>query len=114
MEFALGSAFGFVCFFVMRMLKKRIREKNTVRFREYRDLPLNIKLKDTIRHIVFEYNIKRVNNDFLLNIDFNGTPLMQIMHRSHFRSYASQSLIFLSELLYIFLSKIWILNKLNL
>jgi len=84
MEFALGSAFGFVCFFVMRMLKKRIREKNGVRFREYRDLPFNIKLKDTIRHIVFEYNIKRVNNDFLLNIDFNGTPLMQIMHRSHF------------------------------
>jgi len=84
MEFILGAIFGFVCFFFVRYLKKQIHEKKGVKSKEYKNMPFKEKLRDTIRHIVFEYNIKRKNNDFLLNIYFDGIQLMQIMHRSHF------------------------------
>lgn len=84
MEFVLGIVFGFISFFIMNLIRRKIYEKKGLKSREYKDLPFNVKLRDTIRHIVFEYNIKRINNDFLLNINFNDVQLMQIMHRSHF------------------------------
>ena len=81
---ATGLVLGWISLFVTRAITLRIKEKKGVRNKDYGNLPFTSKLKDSIRHIIFEYNVKRKNNDFLLDIILNDEIIMQIMHRAHF------------------------------
>lgn len=66
------------------ILYKNIKEKKGIKHGEYGKIPFTARLRNIIRHIIFEYDIKRKNNDFLYNINFGGRRVMQLMHRSHF------------------------------
>ena len=47
-------------------------------------MPFTVRLRGIIRHVIFEYNIKKKNEDFLYNISLDGEKIMQLMHRAHF------------------------------
>jgi hypothetical protein len=83
-NFIIGFLSGALTLFLLSFVFKRKRERRGKYEKEYQSRYFTTKLKDTIRHIVFEYSIKRSNNDFLLNIYFKGKRSMQIMHRAHF------------------------------
>lgn len=70
--------------YVFITLVKALRQKKGVKDKDYRGLPFTTKLRDSVRHIIFEYSVKRKNNDFLFNIMLRGEIVMQIMHRAHF------------------------------
>jgi len=70
--------------FLLSFVFKKHREKTGKDERAYQANFFTTKIRDTIRRIIFEYSIKRINNDFLLNIKFMGETKMQIMHRAHF------------------------------
>jgi hypothetical protein len=82
-----GILFSYVTFVVIKIFKA----KSGIRYDDYKKLPLLIRLKDTLRHIIYEYSIKRNNEDFLLNISHKGARVMQVMHRSHFPYLAKNS-----------------------
>ena len=84
MNFIIGFLAGAVTLFLLSVLFKKNRERRGKYQREYQSKYFTTKIKDTLRHLVFEYSIKRSNNDFLLNINFKGKRSMQIMHRAHF------------------------------
>lgn len=65
-------------------IKHRSNQKKGRRLENYNKSTVLQKLKDTLRHIVFEYNVKRKNNDFTLNVYLNGSIALQVLHRSHF------------------------------
>lgn len=60
------------------------RQKKGRRLREYKGASTLKKLTDTLRHVVFEYDVKRENNDFSLNVYLNRRLYFQVLHRSHF------------------------------
>lgn len=80
----IGFVLGFFSAALFILYRKRERDKRGTKAKDYSGLPIVTRLKDTLRHIVFEYNIKVRNNDFLLNITLKGNTVMQIMHRAHF------------------------------
>ena len=84
MDLLIGVAIGFFSTLALIALRKYLKQKKGVKQKDYNGLPFNLRLKDTIRHIVFEYDIKRKNNDFLLNIILGGKTIIQVMHRAHF------------------------------
>ena len=84
MELTIGILLGWVSLYIAGVVIKNFRQKKGSKDKSYRNWPLTVKLRDTVRHIIFEYSIKRKNNDFLLNINLNGNHVMQIMHRAHF------------------------------
>ena len=84
MDFIFGMCVGWLTLYFGLVLLKHLKQKKGIKSSEYEKLALTTRLKDTVRHIVFEYNIKRRNNDFLLNIKFKTDIIMQIMHRAHF------------------------------
>lgn len=84
MSFIVGFLAGSLTLFLISFLLKKRRDKKGKFEREYLSKSFAAKIKDTLRHIVFEYSIKRSNNDFLLTISFRGKRYMQIMHRAHF------------------------------
>lgn len=108
MNFILGLITGltiFYLFFIYRSYKSR--QKKRLRLNEYRRSPVLRKLIDTLRHIVFEYGVKRKNNDFTLNVSLNGKIRFQIMHRAHFPDLAkSESDIDFGLALYIPVNKL--------
>lgn len=63
---------------------RSLKQKKGARAKEYDGLDFTTKLKDTVRHIIFEYNIREKNSDFLLNVRLNNLVVMQLMHRAHF------------------------------
>ena len=60
------------------------KQKRGKRLHEYKNAPILRKLTDTLRHAVFEYDVKRENNDFSLNVYLNDRLCFQILHRCHF------------------------------
>lgn len=84
LNFLLGLMTGMVLAYLLYVIIKNIRKKKGIKYEEYKRLPLLIRLKDVIRNIVYEYSIVRHNEDFLLNILYGKTKVMQIMHRAHF------------------------------
>lgn len=80
----IGIILGWVSLFSARAITLYLKEKKGTKASDYNKLPFTSKLKDSVRHIIFEYNVKRSNNDFLLNINLKGKKVMQVMHRSHF------------------------------
>src|SRR5687767_3430793 len=83
-NFLGGFIAGFIFAYLLYVLIKNLKQKSGLKYDDYKRLPLLVKLKDTLRHIIYEYDIKRHNEDFLLNILFGKTKIMQIMHRAHF------------------------------
>lgn len=84
MKLFIGIIVGWASMYVFLFILKNLKQKKGIKEKNYANLPLTIQLKDSIRHILFEYNVKRKNNDFLLNIKLKSDIVMQIMHRSHF------------------------------
>ena len=84
MDLIVGVIIGWVSLYIAGIAIKSIRQKKGLKDKKYKNWPLTVKLKDTVRHIIFEYDIKRNNNDFLLNINLDERQVMQIMHRAHF------------------------------
>lgn len=84
MDFLLGVFVGVMLVVLLIIFRRFLKEKRGVKSSEYSGKKMLTKLKDTLRHIVFEYNIKRKNNDFLLNVQYDSTKILQLMHRSHF------------------------------
>lgn len=84
MELIIGIILGCVSTYVFLLFIKNLKQKKGFKEKDYNNFPLTTQLRNSIRHIVFEYNIKRKNNDFLLNISFEREIVMQIMHRAHF------------------------------
>lgn len=84
MNFIIGLLVGWLTLYLAAITLKYLKQKKGVRSKEYDDLKFTMTLRDTIRHIVFEYDIKRKNNDFLLKIKLNERQIMQLMHRAHF------------------------------
>lgn len=80
----IGVVIGVLLFFFRGFLISRKAEKVDIKIPSYLSEPFFVKLKDTIRHIVVEYNIRRKNNDFLLNILDGRKIIMQLTHRSHY------------------------------
>lgn len=84
-QFISGFILGALCFYIFVLYKNhRARQKKGAKNDQYKNVPFNARLRDAVRHIIFEYNIKRKNNDFLFNIILNGNTVMQLMHRTHF------------------------------
>ncbi|AYB33642.1 hypothetical protein D4L85_25015 [Chryseolinea soli] len=83
-NFITGFLAGALTLFLLSFLFRKNRERKDKSEREYQSKFFTTKIRDTIRRIIFEYSIKRINNDFLLNINFKGKTKMQIMHRAHF------------------------------
>ena len=83
-NFITGFLSGAFTLFLLSFLFKKNRERKSKYEREYQSNFFTTKIRDTIRRIIFEYSIKRINNDFLLNIKFKGETRVQIMHRAHF------------------------------
>lgn len=81
--FAVFLTGAFTLYLLSFLLKKRSERKSKYE-REYQSKYFTTKIKDTLRHLIFEYSIKRSNNDFLLNLDFKRKRSMQIIHRAHF------------------------------
>ena len=84
MELIYGILIGWITLYVFGIIVKNIRQKKGVKNKEYRNTRFTTRLRNLVRHIIFEYDIKRKNNDFLLNINLNGSHVMQLMHRTHF------------------------------
>ncbi len=84
MNLIIGILLGWSSMYIIGIIIKNIRQKKGAKIKEYKNLSFTAKLRDTVRHIVFEYDIKRKNNDFLLNINLGGNHVMQLMHRAHF------------------------------
>lgn len=84
MNLITGIIFGWISMYIFLLVMKKIKEKKGVKEKEYSKLPFTTMIRDSIRHIVFEYSIKTKNNDFLLNIDLYGKTVIQLMHRAHF------------------------------
>ena len=84
MDILIGIVIGWISLYVIGIIVKNLRQKKGVKVKDYNKLPFTTKLKDHVRHIIFEYSIKRKNNDFLFNIDLKGKRIMQLMHRAHF------------------------------
>jgi hypothetical protein len=85
--FFAGVLFSYAAFIVIKLLKT----KSGIKYNDYKKLPLLIKLKDTLRHIIYEYSIKRNNEDFLLNVSYKDARVIQVMHRSHFPYLAKEN-----------------------
>lgn len=84
-EFSSGILVGIIIFYLFLIYRNyKRRQKKGKRFQEYRNAPTSRKLTDTLRHIVFEYNIKRKNNHFSLNVYVEGELRLQVLHRCHF------------------------------
>jgi hypothetical protein len=84
MKLIIGIIVGWLSMYIFLLIVKNLKSKKGYKEKDYGNLPFTTKLRDSIRHIVFEYNVKRKNNDFLLNISFKKEIVMQIMHRAHF------------------------------
>jgi hypothetical protein len=84
LNFVSGLVTGMILTYLLYVFVKNLRKKKGIKYEEYKGLPLLIRLKDVLRNIVYEYNIKRHNEDFLLNILYAKTKVMQVMHRAHF------------------------------
>ncbi len=84
MNFVIGIILGMIVMYFILGALKLVRAKKGIKYKDYGNLSFTVKLKDSIRHIIYEYSIKRRNHDFLFNIDLNGERIMQIMHRAHF------------------------------
>ena len=84
MELVLGMLIGSIATCVFLIVKKSLKRKKGVKDKDYSRLSFTTKLRDTVRHIVYEYDIKSKNKDFLLNIDLRGETVIQLMHRAHF------------------------------
>jgi hypothetical protein len=79
-----GIFIGWISLYLFLILYKLLKEKRGIKREQYGNIPFTARLRNIIRHIIFEYNIKRKNNDFLYNIDLDGKRVMQLMHRAHF------------------------------
>lgn len=89
--FLLGLITGIVLFYSFILFKNhRLKGKRGKRIVNYRKSEILRKLRDTLRHMVFEYNIKRENQDFSLNIHIGQKVRFQVLHRSHFPDLAKE------------------------
>ncbi|GAA5030137.1 hypothetical protein GCM10011506_19020 [Marivirga lumbricoides] len=84
MKILVGILIGWLSLYFFAIVKKNIGQKKGIKSKEYANLAFTARLRDSIRHIIFEYDIKRKNNDFLLNIKIKEKLIMQLMHRAHF------------------------------
>jgi hypothetical protein len=83
-HFWTGFFLGALTLYGLSAIYKYSNRKKGLRESAYQSHFFTTKLKDSIRHIVFEYSIKRSNNDFLFNILIRGKRYIQITHRAHF------------------------------
>lgn len=84
MNIIYGILIGWVSLYLFLILYKNLKAKRGAKYRKYAKIPFTSTLRNAMRHIIFEYNIKRKNNDFLYNINLNGERVIQLMHRAHF------------------------------
>lgn len=113
MELIIGIILGCISTYVFLLIVKNLKQKKGFNEKGYNNFSLTTQLRNTIRHIIFEYNIKSKNNDFLLNIRFEREIVMQIMHRAHFPELCqSESDIAFGLALYIPLSH-WSNDKIS-
>lgn len=108
----IGLLIGFMLSYSLIVLRNLLRQKKGIKYDEYKNLPLLIRINDTLRHIIYEYGIKKENHDFLLNLFYKKNVIMQVMHRAHFPylSKVSEEIIF-GLALYIPISKLTIEQK---
>lgn len=84
MNIIYGILIGWVSLYLVLLLYKNLREKQGTSNKEYSKLPFTSRLRNIFRHIIFEYDIKRRNEDFLYTIKLDGKRIIQLMHRAHF------------------------------
>lgn len=84
MSLLYGVLIGWISLYVFLILYKNLKAKRGIKHREYGKIPFTPRLRNIVRHIIFEYDIKRKNSDFLYNIKLDGEHVMQLMHRAHF------------------------------
>lgn len=80
----VGILLGIVLSYPLLILRNFLKQKRGLKYSDYKRLPLLIQINDTLRHIIYEYGIKKENHDFLLNIFYQKKIIMQVMHRAHF------------------------------
>jgi hypothetical protein len=80
----IGCFIGSALTYPVLMLLKYIMQKRGIRYSEYKKLPLLVRLNDTLRHIIYDYGIKKRNHDFSLNVLERKVVIMQVLHRAHF------------------------------
>lgn len=74
--FVLGIVVGWLTLYLTAIVIRSLKQKKGARAKEYDGLDFTTKLKDTVRHIIFEYNIRKKNSDFLLNVRLNNLVVM--------------------------------------
>jgi hypothetical protein len=112
MNLFIGILLGIIFAYSFNILKNYLRQKKGIKYNDYKKLPLLIQINDTLRHVIYEYGIKRDNQDFLLNILYKKEIIMQIMHRAHFPYLSKESEeISFGLALYIPVSKLSDLQK---
>ena len=79
-----GILIGWISLYLFLILYKNLKGKRGIKHEEYGKIPFTTRLRNIVRHIIFEYDIKRKNNDFLYNVNLDGKHVMQLMHRAHF------------------------------
>lgn len=84
MIFVLGVVTGAILFLVRGYVLNLRKERFSALKPEFHRGSIFNKLKDIVRHIVVEYNIRNRNNDFLLNLQLSGKTILQLTHRSHY------------------------------
>jgi hypothetical protein len=84
MDFIIGFVLGAFLCYALLVLNRYLKQKTGLKYDDYKRLPFLIKMQDTLRHIVYEFGIKRNNFDFLLNITNKDKVILQAMHRAHF------------------------------
>jgi hypothetical protein len=102
----IGIFIGIILSYLILILKNYLGQKKGISYDEYKKLPLLIQVNDTLRHIIYEYGIKRNNRDFLLNILHRKNIIMQVMHRAHFPYLTKNNEITFGLALYIPISKL--------
>jgi hypothetical protein len=84
MQILYGILIGWASLYIFLIIYKDLREKKGIKYKDYNKLPFTTRLRNIVRLVIFEYNIKRKNNDFLYNIKLDENNVIQLMHRAHF------------------------------
>lgn len=84
MNFLMAFFGGVLLCYAFLITVRHLKQKTGLNLKEYKRLPFLSRVKDILRHIVYEFGVKRNNFDFLLNIEKDNRVIIQVIHRAHF------------------------------